>query len=156
MSPEDIATLRQDGYRAQIDDLFSGPWITLYRHRKPEAWYSALLAPHRVAQALSTSSWDIDWTNWRPGIVVYGSGENAEATYERFPKEGIEALVYARDRDGAPPLVEVAEELRLFLDLFPGPQGSLVGVGSSGEEDVVVRIAADEVRILKAPLLRYL
>ena len=56
----------------------------------------------------------------------------------------------------ASPLVEVAEELRLYLNLFPGEDGNLYLMASSGDEELVVRIRPDEVEILKAPLLRYL
>jgi hypothetical protein len=155
MTPDSIAALRQDAHRAGIDTLFDRPWILLYRFRPPEAWYSALVAADEVDRALSHLSWDIDWDSWRPGIVVCGSGEDAKALYQRFPRDGIEPLVHVRHRDEAPAVVEIAEELRLYLNLFSGEGGNLYAIGPSGDEDMVVRIGTDEVEILKAPLLRY-
>ena len=139
-----------------IDGLFTGPWVLLYRHRKPEAWCSALLSPKKAKEALSSTSWDYDWSRSGPGVVQHGSGDDAQVVYERFPEKGLEPVVHARDRDGAPTHIEVAEDLRLFLDLFPGSDGNLYAVGESLEEQLVVRILADEVQILKAPLLQYL
>lgn len=156
-SAAQVAKFAQIGRRARIDGLFSEPWITLYRRDDDEAWFSGLLAPEQVPAALETMSWDLDWSNMRPSIVTTYRGEKeVEARYARFRDEGVEPIVIARERGTGPFSVELAEDLRLFLDLYPSENGALVRCGSTGDAEVVAVIEEREVRIRKEPLLRYL
>lgn len=151
-----IARFAQIERRAKIDSLFEQPWITLYRCDEDEARFSGLLAPEQVPLALETMTWDLHWNNMRPSIVRYGWGEDAETGYERFPDEGIEPIVIARERGVGPFFVELAEDIRLYLDLYPAENGTLVRHGSAGDAEIVAVIATREVRIRKGPLMRYL
>lgn len=142
--------------RDAINTLFEKPWITLYRCDGDENWFSALVAQERLAEALSDQSWDLHWGQMRPCLVTYGLGDDAEAKYERIQEDGIEPIVIARERDSGPFYVELAEDIRLFLNLFPNDEGNLVCAEGNGDEEVIARVNAEEVRIRKGPLLRYL
>lgn len=142
--------------RAAIDSMFDGGWITLYSHKGDESWFSALIAPERVGDALRGMNWDLHWGRMQPGIVTCYQGDEAEVRYQRFEKEGVEPLVIARERGSGPFFVELTEELRLFLNLFPGDDGCLVGIDDSGNSETVAKVREDEIRVRKGPLLRYL
>lgn len=142
--------------RQAIDNLFSGSWITLFRLADGESWFSGLIAPRKLDDALKDFSWDLHWGDMRPSVVHYGLDDDAETGYEKFGEEGGEPLVIARERGSKGLYLELAEDLRLFLDLFPSEAGAFVRLNAGGDEDVVARIDASEVRILKRPLLAYL
>ncbi len=142
--------------RAAIDRLFEGPWITLYRCDGEESWFSGLVAQEKLQKALSDQFWDLHWDQMRPCIVTYGLHDDAEVGYERIQDEGFEPIVIVRERGKGPFFVELAEDIRLFLNLFPTKNGNLASSDENGDEHVAATISADEVRIRKAPLLRYL
>lgn len=156
LSADQLAYFAQTAHRSAIDLLFEQSWVTLYRCDDDEAWFSGLLAPDQVGKALGDTTWDLHWHNMRPSIVTYGSGPDAHVEYERFQDEGIEPIVIARERGKGPFFVELAEDIRLYLNLYPGEDGALIRYGASGEPEVVARIDAHEVRIRKGPLLQYL
>lgn len=159
-APLDKGILRfaQHARREEIDTLFDGPWITLYRIDKnnEEAWFSALIASNSVAKALRDTSWDLDWGRMGPAIVKVHRGDTSTIHYERYQEEGIEPIVLARERGSGPFHVELAEDIRLFLNLFPGDTGTLVKANDSGALDTVAEVSPYQVRIRKGPLLRYL
>ena len=151
-----IARFKQTARRAAIETLFEQPWITLYRCDEHEAWFSGLLAPETVPDALKSMSWDLHWGNMRPSIVTYGLGDDAATGYERFQDEGVEPIVIARERGSGPFFVELAEDIRLYLNLFPGDNGALIQHDSAGHAETIAVVGVREVRIRKGPLLRYL
>lgn len=156
MSREDIDHFSQKARRDAIDMLFDTPWITLFRCEGEESWFSGLIAPEKVPTALKDFTWDLHWGDMRPSIVTYGQGDDAEIQYERFQDDGYEPIIIARERGSGPFFVELAEDARLFLNLFPGENGSLVRSDSNGDEETVVTVSPQEVRIRKGPLLAYL
>lgn len=156
ISADARARIMQVERRRSIDTLFEEPWVVLYRYRGEEAWYSALLTSDRVPEALDDSGWDICWSSWRPSVARSLNGEIPTLKYMRFPEEGVEPIVLLRHPDAKPLLIEVAEELRLFLDLFPDPEGNLYRLTETGHEEIVICIDKDEVRILNAPLRQYI
>ncbi|MBX3566316.1 MAG: hypothetical protein KF730_17285 [Sphingomonas sp.] len=152
------AHFAQSARRAAIDTLFDGAWVTLYRLGKgdEEAWFSALIAPDKVADALRDMGWDLHWGRMRPAIVTVRQGDTVSIRYERDADDGVEPIVLARERGRGPFHLELAEDIRLYLDLFPGDGASLISANTSGDDDVVAEITSYEVRIRKGPLLRYL
>ncbi len=142
--------------RDAINTLFEKPWITVYRCTGDENWFSALVAPEKLTEALSNQSWDLHWGQMRPCLVTYGLRDDADVKYERFQDEGIEPIVIAREHGSGPFYVELAEDIRLFLNLFPDEEGNLVCNDENGDQEIVARVHADEVRMRKRPLLRYL
>ena len=151
-----IDRFAQTERRAAIDTLFDSAWITLYRSDGEEHWFSALVAPENLATALKDIQWDVHLGGTRPSIVTYGHGDDAEISYERFPDEGFEPIVIARERGSGPLFVELAEDVRLFLNLFPDESGNQVCADANGDDQVVAMITQDFVQIRKGPLLRYL
>jgi hypothetical protein len=151
-----ITRFAQIERRAAINTLFDGPWITLYRCDGEENWFSGLVAPENLEKALSDMSWDVHWGQMRPCIVTYGLHDDAEVGYERFQDEGFEPIVIARERGSGPFFVELSEDIRLYLNLFPGENGGLVCSDANGDDGIVATITNQEVRIRKGPLLRYL
>lgn len=157
MNPKEISRLTQDVHRVEIETLFDGPWILLYRCPGEQAWYSALLAPENITKALDRFDWDVNWRGGsRPSYTVSHRGSDTLVKYRRFQEEGVEPLVIIRDIDNQPPLVELFEELRLFLDLFTDGKGNLFRINQNGRHEIVVTISSEEVRILKEPLLKFL
>jgi hypothetical protein len=156
MKNEQAHRFAQMDRRAAINTLFETPWITLYRCDGEENWFSGLVVPEKLAKALSDQSWDLHWGQMRPCVVAYGLHDDAEMGYERFQDDGFEPIVIARERGNGPFFVELAEDIRLFLNLFPGENGNLVRSDENGDEEVVATVTAQEVRIRKGPLLRYL
>ena len=153
---DQIAHFAQTARRSAIDLLFEQSWITLFHYDGDEAWFSALLAPDQVPKALREITWDLHWDYMRPSITTYGFGPDARAEYERFQDEGIEPIVIVRERGKGPFFLELAEDIRLYLNLFPGEDGALIRHGSSGESEIVAIVEVHEVRIRKGPLLQYL
>ena len=156
LSSDQLAHFAQTARRLAIDHLFEQSWVTLYRSDDEQAWFSGLVAPDQVPKALCDISWDLHWGNMRPSVATYGSGPAARMEYERFQEEGIEPIVIARERGNGPFFLELAEDIRLYLDLYPSENGKLIRHGPSGEPEVVVTVDAHEVRIRKGPLLQYL
>lgn len=156
LSTDQLAHFAQTTRRSAIDLLFEQPWVRLYRCDGDEAWFSGLLAPDQVGKALGDITWDLHWHNMRPSIVTYGSGLDARVEYERFQDEGIEPIVIVRERGKGPFFAELAEDIRLYLNLYPGEDGALIRHGASSEIEVVAKIDAHEVCIRKGPLLQYL
>lgn len=150
------ARFSQAERRAAVDSLFSGPWITLYRCDGEENWFSALLAPDVVPKAITDMSWDLHWGNMRPCIVTYGQGDDAETWYEKYQDEGVEPIVIVRERGSGPFHVELAEDIRLFLNLYPSESGNLVCSDPNGDDVLIASITDSGVQIRKGPLLRYL
>jgi len=136
-SADQLAHFAQTARRLAIDHLFDQFWVTLYRRDDEEALFSRLLAPDQVPKALCDISWDLHWGNMRPSSVGYGSGPAARTEYERFQDEGIEPIVIVRERGNGPFFVELAEDIRLYLNLYPSENGKLIRHGSSGEPEVV-------------------
>ncbi len=142
--------------RAAIETLFDGPWVTLYGGEGEESWFSGLVAFENLAKALRDIQWDVHLGETRPSIVTYGSGDDAEICYARFSDEGFEPIVIARERGSGPLFVELAEDVRLFLNLFPIENGNLVCTDANGDDQVVALVTQEAVQIRKGPLLRYL
>jgi hypothetical protein len=154
LTEDQLAAVRQLVRLEAIETIFEAPWILLYRFRDEEAWYSGLLGAEEVPNALSDISWEIGVDDYRPCIVR--NGTTGDLTYKRFPRNGTEPLVLVRHKGNAFPLIELSEELRLFLNLFPHSDGNLYRSTEGGDLEIVVKVTSDEVMILKAPLRRYL
>ena len=150
----DLALVRLDQRRAAIDRLFEEPWILLYCFRDEEAWFSALLDDKAAPRALEKLGWDLHLEDIGPSIVTRGAGQAPR--YERFARSGVEPLVLVRYPNSGPPLIEMAEDFRLFLNLFPDIDGNLYRTTTSGDRETVVKISADEVKVSKVSMLRYL
>jgi hypothetical protein len=155
-NPEIVRRFAQLDRRAAIDTLFEVAWITLYRSEGEESWFSGLVAQENLPKALSDQSWDLHWGQMGPCVVTYGLHDESETGYERFQDDGFEPIVIVRERGSGPFSVELAEDIRLFLNLFPGENGNLVRGDENGDAEVIATVSADEVRIRKGPLLRYL
>ena len=61
-----IDRISQMDRRAKIDTLFDGPWITLYRRKGEESWFSGLVAPDYLAKSLKDTQWDVHLGDTRP------------------------------------------------------------------------------------------
>lgn len=151
-----VDRISQMDRRAAIETLFDGPWITLYRREGEESWFSGLVSPDCVVKSLNGMQWDVHLGDTRPSIVTYGHGDDAEICYERFPDEGFEPIVIARERGSGPLFVELAEDVRLFLNLFPDKKGNQVCADANGDDEIVAIVTQDLAQIRKGPLMRYL
>lgn len=144
--------------KQEIDNLFEGPWITLYQSQRDNntsiARYCALVPRKKVAAALDQVGWGFLIGSGGPGYVT----SNGRVGYVRFSHDGFESLVIIRSFSSMKPqVVELAEELRLFLGLYhdTGKQ-QFVRIDDNGDDEVVAELRDDFVRIRKPALMEFL
>jgi hypothetical protein len=143
-------------YRSGIE---TAEWIPLWAIRNTgsefTAHFSALVPDSEVQTSLDHTSWDLYMNDCEPGFDV--DEETGGIEYYRFsPPRGCEPLVIPRDfHDIHPGAVEVAEEFRLFHNLYHDGHGSYFSTDESGSEEVVVRAHDDHIDCRRVYLLRY-
>lgn len=117
-----------DSFQEFLPRLGTGQWFTASVStettsplgREMRGLYCALIHRTHVEQSLSRFDWDLKKTTGRPGFSTSGRG----IRYQRFgSSEGVEPLIHCRHfhklRDD---YLEVAEEFRLFHDLYLDPK----------------------------------
>jgi len=145
-----------DFYRNGIE---LAEWIPLWsiRHAEDEAvvHFSALVPNSQVETSLSHTSWDFYMDDCNPGFDV--DDDTGAIEYYRFaPPRQCEPFVVTRDFHGIHPnAVEIAEEFRLFHNLYHDGAGSYYAKDRSGAEELVVRAQEDRVECRRVYLLRY-
>ena len=101
-----------------------GPWLTVYSYAKngldSQACFSALIPKAKAKRVLSDVAWDFSIGDGSPGVITHFKDGQPIDRYNRFGNDsGIEPLVLKRDFHGIRPgYVEIAEEFRLFHNLF--------------------------------------
>lgn len=151
--------LHEDAISFYRDGIDVAEWIPLWEIRDIEgghvAHFSALVPNSHVPTSLSYTSWDFYMNDCEPGFDV--DDETGEIRYYRFspPRECEPFVVYRDFRGIRPNTVEVAEEFRLFHNLYHDGSGSYYAMDESGAEELVVRVSDEVVNCRRVYLLRY-
>lgn len=117
--------------------------------------YSALVEPQRAASCLDDPSWDVHLGDTGPGFEQRGDGP---LVYAASLLDGLEPLVHYRNwHDVRPSAYEVAEEFRLFLNLWEdaGAPGRFLEFDDSGDATEVITVTPDGVRALLSTVRRF-
>ncbi len=146
----------------RILDREPGEWITVFESQdKPDGkafLLACLLTPDVAADALRQPGWELDTGDGAPGFTVHYGGGKQQAEYLTSGAEGVIPVVYYRTFEGGvfPDVVEMAEDFRLFWELFHEEKGGrwLAADGDGGTVVVAVQTATT-LRIRKTFLRRY-
>lgn len=131
-------------FLAQFDQLGKGEWITVYASRgdalEEPLFYSALIREDMVAGSLAEPSWDLHIGDGRPGFCLHYVEGKQIASYYRYSDDGVEPLVLSRTFGGVRGgYLEVAEEFRLYFNLYEDRQNNrLILIDDDGDEEVVL------------------
>lgn len=155
--------LQKDTLRIFTDDIGSTPWVTVYESIKREsesgAIFSAIVPNSESRKVLKSPSWDIHIGDGLPGCSVRTIGKREAVHYHRYGGlSGIEPLVFVRNfHDVKPSYIEIAEEFRLFHNLYYDAQSKVfVRISDSGIEEDVIRVFEKSVRINLKALRQFL
>lgn len=137
-------------------------WTTLYHSwgsidGHSGAQYSALLPPPRIERALRDPGWEVQIGGGGFGFSrSYESGE-ITTTYERFPEDGVELLVFDRTFHGVrPDEIELSEEFRFLFSLWEDrATRTYYFFDSAGNAIKAATIEPKRVRVLTSLLRRY-
>lgn len=159
LSQEDPAASRQ---LQELEDFEASPWVTVFRDESAEDSESYVLAclldEDLVQNALHRPSFDLLSGHGRPGFVATGNSSGGwDAEYLTVGADGVIPLVFHRYSQGdLPDSVELAEDFRLFWDLFEeADRGRFVLVDETGEAKSVAEWHGSELRVRKRYLRRY-
>ncbi len=150
-----------------LDELLSyvdSEWVTVYENlgEPPSSRFvlACLLPPDQVDGALARPGFDLQVGSGRPGFVSF-AGDDDGWVHEYFAvgedPHSPEPLVFCRSRGDSHPLsVDLAEDFRMFWDLYQRP-GSVEHflVDDLGDEIVVARQTGDRLVVKGSFLRRY-
>jgi hypothetical protein len=150
----DLDRLLQRDRRRRIEvELGTEAWVDLYRQDSSDSesvgWYSALIPSDRKDAALRDPSWDFSIGDGRPGFVEYfREGERIVEYLPRGSDDNVEPLVIYRNFFGIKPsLLEIAEEFRLYLNLYFSPAtNDYLIIDEDGESEAVIEVRPTRVR----------
>lgn len=155
-SKELLSEIRQDSRRNKIEKSLDDVWVTVYQYEgtEGESWFCALLDEAIANDTLKTNDWDLHPDEVRPEI--YFEKSTGEYFYEKFSREGIEPLVWVRSINDEDVVLELAEDFRLYFNLFYNEDGNLYRNSNNHHDEVVVKITKNKIEIQKAILLKYI
>lgn len=157
-----IARLGQTDNIQEIDELGCGEWTVLYESQGGEEgrrfFYSGLLPPARVSEALKRAGWDLLIGHGVPGFSQRHDEGVTVTTFDRFGMGGAEPILYVRDFHGIKPRqIELSEEFRLFHNFYHDRHNDrYIYVDERGEEIVAAEITPVRARVLTRLLRKYL
>jgi len=125
----------------KIESEGSDIWVSLYKSMKSDSEnlviYSAMLKKDYVEKSLKDCSWDFHITD------IYGN-ENVSPILSKRHFYGVKKDYW-----------EITEDIRLFFRLFQD-NNKLIYVDDNGDEEEVILIAEDEVKIKRSFLKEFL
>ncbi|MGC9001275.1 hypothetical protein [Caldisericum sp.] len=141
-----------------FNELGKTEWITVFSlsgsisDNEQIAYFSAIISNAKVKNVLKKYEWDLRLDGGRPEYITYFRKGKSVTKYYRFSEKGIEPLVYWRTFKGKKEsYLEVAEEFRLYFDLFEKNLSDeskvFIYTNDDGEEDEVVRIEKNKVLV---------
>jgi hypothetical protein len=168
---EDLATLRH--FLAQEDPKASAAlesvvvfeqqdWVTVFHDENDvdggDLRMACFLRPEGVEQAITHVSFDLGPGEGLPGFMSSPGGDgDSEYTYLTAGAEGVVPLIYNRNFSGPfPRVVELAEDFRLFWDLYEDrATGKFVMTDEVGDTITVAEWCGDDLCVNKRYLRRY-
>jgi hypothetical protein len=157
-----IVRLGQAANIAEIDELGSGEWTTLYessgnKENKRFA-YTALMAPALVEDALKRAAWEVRIGDDSPGFSKRDDNGVEVTVYERFSYSGLEPILYLRNFHGIKPQqFDLSEEFRLFHNLYHDrAEDRYIHIDGRGNEIVAAEIGGAHARVLTRLVRQYM
>ena len=155
---EQVHTLQNMQRNLKINEM-----LTVYReytegHSKHYI-YCALIPSAQIEKALSTSAWDLEFSQGVPGGMIYYKTGREGREYLRYGVDsGVEPLIIDRSfhrlRDG---YTEISEEFRLFHNFYyDGKTSKYIKIDEDGNEDVVAIVKPDHVQIRLKEIRQFL
>jgi hypothetical protein len=147
-----ITTLSQKANRAEIENIGSNDWVTLYAYESGNSgnkcYFCAFVPRNHVSKALSHDSWDLMIDQGLPGFTQSYISGKTKTRYDRFGSTPIEPLIFHRSFHGLKPeQFDLLEEFRHFHNLYHDRRNDrYIYIDDRGEEDVVVEASAKLVR----------
>lgn len=160
MDDSTLTQLKQIKQREEFERRGTGPWTVVYKSWNNDdsngGFFAAFTPPSSRSKLLESTSWDLSIGEGQPGFIEYW-GKRRRNKYLRYGNDdGIEPIVIVQSHHGIKPrmLPQLAEEFRLFHNLWVTPDGTrLYKVYTDGNDSVAVEVAEDEVSI-RTNLLR--
>ncbi len=151
-----LSAVRQDKRRLKIESAFDGFWVTIFQYDgiEGERWFCALLDKSKAKEALKRSDWDLHPEEVRPQLISYSNSD--KYTYKKYARDGIEPLVFERSIGNDDLIVELAEDFRLYFNLFYNDEGNLYRNVNNHHNEVVVKITKTKIEVQKSLLLKYI
>ena len=159
-----IAWLQHEDIRAFLacDDVPT-PWFPAYHSTKSAdrklTWFSALVPPALIPKLVKNSGgWDVHIGDGGPAVGTSWASGVEKQTYSPFGNQnGIEPLVLYRSFHGLRPgFPELAQELRLFYNLYPEPSKKrFLMIDDNGDESEAARYGDDFLEIRTDLLLKF-
>lgn len=124
-------------------------------------FFSALVVNEKVKDIMKDYQWDLRIGNGLPGFSSYYENGKEIIEYQRFTDIGIEPLVYCRNfYNIKEKYFEISEEFRLYFNLFEDRKSyrevTFIYIDENGDEDEVVTISENEVKIKLKFIKEYL
>lgn len=152
----------QERVREWFLGLGSAMWLPLITSASAEGAsitvYTALAPTSYRTTAMTGPSWDLHIGNGRPSFSQRADEKGGWiTTYDRYPRDVVEPLVYVRQFHGVRPnYCEISEEFRLFHDLVAdAATGELLKIDDAGNTIVAAHVAPYDVRVLTALVRQY-
>jgi hypothetical protein len=147
----------------RIIDHDPGEWVPVFEeHEQPDVEmfrFACLLTEEAAADALKDPGWELDTGGGAPGFTVHFSGGEEQAEYQTVGAGGVVPVVFYRTFTvGFPDVVELAEDFRLFWDLYyeRREDGSRwLAADDAGDTVIVAERSPARLRIRKSFLRRY-
>ena len=121
--------------------------------------YCALIPSAHIEEALSDSTWDLEFSQGMPSGMVSHEGAKVEHKYLRYGVgNGVEPLIFDRSfhrlRDD---YREISEEFRLFHNLYHDRKtDQYVKISEDGNEEIVAVVEPDHIRIRLKEIRQFL
>jgi len=145
------------------NEIGTTEWITVLSNKNITSGliFSALIPTSKKNEVLEDTSWNWTMCSRSPGFVSYFKNGKEITEYHRIPKDGIEPLVFCRDFHGIKEdYYEISEEFRLFFNLYENKisdfQSTFIHIDSNGDEENVIKINENEVKIKLAFLKKFI
>ena len=142
-----------------------GPWVRVCSFSNSGSnhisFYCALIPKKREPEFFRGVAWDFVWGNGHPTVWEGGGGGRKKFGYYRFGSDSeIEPLIIVREYlNEWPTSLEVAQEFRLYSNLYLDPKTSLgdrqiyLRYTPNGDVEEVIRIAGLDAEIRLSALL---
>ncbi len=137
--------------------------LTVYQEHEEEYSkryiYCALIPSDHIEEALSDSTWDLEFSQCMPSGMVSHKGTKEEHKYLRYGVDnGVEPLIFDRNfhrlRDE---YREISEEFRLFHNLYHDRKTNrYIKISEDGNEEIVAVIEPNHVRVRLKEIRQFL
>ena len=121
--------------------------------------YCALIPSDHIEEALSDSTWDLEFSQCMPSGMVSHKGTKEEHKYLRYGVDnGVEPLIFDRNfhrlRDE---YREISEEFRLFHNLYHDRKtNQYIKIDEDGNEEIVAVVEPNQVRVRLKEIRQFL